>query len=289
MNRPSVSIVIPTYNGEKFLEYALNSALNQTYANVEVVVINDGSKDGTEGIILKYKEKDARIVYVKNKNNLGFVKSLNRGIKEARGRYIARLDDDDIWADLQKIAKQVEFLEKHPGYALVGGGLIKINSNRKEMVRYVFPEKDDDIRKAILVDNLFAHSAVMFRKDAFLKVGGYDEQFGFFADRELWLKLGTVGKFYNFPEYFIYYLDKEDNASHYNSRNDQIRRKLKMNIKLRQNYRHNYPGFYKSLILCIASYIYSYMPYRQKLRWIILKARVLIFGQPPYKYSKPVK
>lgn len=284
IENPLVSVIIPTYNGEEYLGLALDSVLHQTYKTIEVVVVDDGSTDGTEAMILKYREKDSRIIHLKNENNVGFVKSLNRGVASAHGKYIARLDDDDVWIDTCKIEKQVIFLEKNPEYVLVGGGLIRVNSNRKEMIRYLFPQKDEEIRKAILVDNIFAHSTVVFKKEAFSQVGGYDEQFGFFADRELWLKLGRIGKFYNFPEYFIYYLDKEDDASNYNSRNNHIRRKLKLNITLRKNYRYDYSGFYKSLMLCVASYIYSYLPYRQKFRWVLFKIRVFIFGNPPYTY-----
>lgn len=287
MDTPLVSVIIPTYNGEKFLAYALNSVLNQTYANIEVIIINDASVDSIESVIFNFQKKDQRIIYLKNEHNLGFVKSLNKAIAVTQGKYIARLDDDDVWVDVKKLDKQVGFLEENSDYVLVGGGLIIINSARKETIRYLFPQKDEDIRAVILVDNIFAHSSVVFKKDAFLKVGGYDEQFGFFADRELWLKLGTIGKFYNFPEYFMNYLNKEDGVSNYDSRNNQIRRKLKLNIQLRRNYRRYYPGFYKSLIICMASYLYSYLPYRQKFRWIIFKARILIFGRLPYTYSKP--
>ena len=284
---PLVSVIIPTHNGEKFLRYALGGVLEQTYDNIEIIIINDVSIDGTEAVVLEFKKKDPRIMYFKNEHNTGFVKSLNSGISKARGEYIARVDDDDAWIDIKKLDKQISFLEKNQNYVLVGGGVIIINSSRKEVAGYLFPQRDEDIRNAILVDNIFAHSSVVFRKNAFLKVGGYDEKFGFFADRDLWLKLGTIGKFYNFPEHFIYYLDKEEDISNYKSRNDHIRRKLKLNIELRRIYRRYYPGFYKSLIICLASYIYSYLPYRQKLRWIIFKIRVLIFGPPPYTYVKP--
>ncbi len=286
---PLVSVIIPTYNGKKYLGVAIDSVLSQTYKNIEVIVINDGASDGTKQVIEKFIEKDARIISVENESNLGFVKSLNKGIGYAKGKYIARLDDDDSWASPQKLEKQVEFLEAHPEYVLTGGGLIQIDGSGEEMIRYLFPEKDEDIRRVILVDNVIAHSSVVFRKDSFVQVGGYDEQFGFFADRELWLKLGKIGKCYNFPEYFIFYLDKEWDNVNYNSRNEQIRRKLNLNIKLRKRYRYDYPGFYKSLLLCVTSYIYSFLPFRKKIWPTLFWLRNQMLGPLPYQYSNVKK
>lgn len=278
---PLVSIIIPTCNRAKYIKRAVESVLSQTYQNIETIIIDDGSTDETPKIISEFSKKDPRIVILTNRINLGFVKTLNKGISKARGKYIARLDDDDFWQDPEKLKKQVEFLEKHKDYVLVGGGLIKINKEGKEIVRYLFPEKDREIRKSILIDNLFAHSTVLFRKDAWEKVEGYDEQFGFFADRDLWLKLGKLGKFYNFQEHFTYYLKPEQKRSDH-----LIRRKLKANIRLRKKYRHHYPGFGRSLVLCWASYFYSFLPFRKKLHPFLFKLREIILGPPVYKYFK---
>lgn len=287
--RPLVSIIIPTYNGEKYIKEAVENALNQTHQNIEVIVIDDGSKDKTLQIIFQLSKKDSRITILKNPVNLGFVKTLNKGIQKAKGKYIARLDDDDFWVDSQKIEKQVNFLESHPNHVLVGGGIIvKRKKDNAEVVRYLFPEKDEDIRKVILVDNVFAHSSVVFKKTACEKVGGYDEQFGFFADINLWLKLGQVGKLYNFQEYFVVYLDKERGRDRYSARDDKIRRRLFSRIAMKWRYRKDYRGFWKAATLCLASYIYSFLPFRKKLWLMVLWIRRLIFGPPPYKYFRPV-
>lgn len=282
---PLVSVIIPTHNGQNVLAYALESILVQTYKHMEIVIIDDGSTDRTGAVISQYAKKEPRITCLKNECNVGFVKSLNKGIAAAHGKYIARLDDDDTWIDPRKLEKQIGFLEENPDYVLVGGGLIRINSKGQERMRYLFFQEDRDIRKSILIESLFTHSSVVFRKDAFDKVDGYNEKFGFFADQDLWLKLGMVGKLYNFPEYFTQYLDKEEDDSQYVARNNDIRRKLKLNITLRKSYSHFYSGFYKSIVLYLASYMYSYLPSRQKLRWIMLKARTLIIGRPPYTYQ----
>ncbi len=281
---PLVSVIIPTYNGEKYIKRAIDSVFKQTYKNSETIIVDDGSTDATPGIIGQLKGQDPRITIVRHDKNKGFVESLNRGLAESKGLYIARLDDDDFWVDDKKLEKQVSFLQKNPAHVIVGGGLIKIDSNGKEVIRYLFPEQDDQIRKTILISNSFAHSGVLFKKSAIEKVGGYDQRFGFFADRDLWLKIGRVGKFYNFPEYFVCYLDKEVNNYNYNGRNAQIRRKLIANLALRKKYKKDYPGYWQSVMLCIASWLYSYLPFRLHLWPLVFKLRVLVFGQPSYTY-----
>ena len=112
---PLVSIVIPVYNGEKYLAECLDSVFAQTYSNWELVIINDGSSDGTENVILRYQDK--RIKYLPNHTNKGIIFSLNRGLQESNGVYIARLDADDV-ALPSRIEKQVEFLTKNPEYVM---------------------------------------------------------------------------------------------------------------------------------------------------------------------------
>lgn len=283
---PLISVVIPTFNGQDRIGNALLSVVGQTYKNIEIIVVDDGSTDNTQKILDDIAQKGVKIKIIKNKENIGFVKSLNKGINEASGKYIARLDDDDIWYDAKKLQKQVEFLENKKDYVLVGGGIIiESAGEKKEIIRYLFPEKDQDIRKSILAYNLFAHSAVVFLKRAFVQCGGYDQEFGFFADMDLWLKLGAIGKFYNFKEYFTVYLDKETGFKKYSSRDLQIRRKLMLRIKMKYKYRKIYPGFLKSVVLCACSYLYSFLPFKEKIKPILFSVRTKILGTP-YKYEK---
>src|SRR3990167_10836604 len=108
VNNSLVSVILPTYNRSEYLGRAIESVLNQNYNNFELIIIDDSSTDKTSEVILKYK--DSRIRVVKNQENIGFVKSLNKGIKQANGKYIARLDDDDFWTSPDKLEKQVAFL-----------------------------------------------------------------------------------------------------------------------------------------------------------------------------------
>lgn len=278
MEKPFVSVVISTHNRQNYIKRAIESIFYQTYKNFEVIIVDDGSGDETPKILSELLKKDSRIKIIRNKKNLGFVKSLNLGVGQAKGKYLARLDDDDFWSDKAKLEKQIDFFEKNLDYVLIGGGMVKINEENREIGRYLFPEKDEEIRKTLLVDNLFAHSSVVFRKDAWEKVGGYEEEVDFFADLDLWLKLGKVGKFYNFQDYFICYLEDKENRADY-----KIRRKLRLNIKLRKKYQNDYPGFWKAFFVYLGNYFYSFFPFRKKLRPIFFLFRKIIFGPPAYK------
>lgn len=285
MNKILVSIVIATCNGGRYMEKAISGILDQNYDNFEIIVVDDGSSDDTLLILKEIRRKDERVKIISNGKNLGFAKSLNIGVKAASGKYIARLDDDDIWIDKDKTKKQVEFLEKNKEYILVGGGVIvKKESDGEEVARYLFPEKDEKIRMFLLSHNLFLHSGVVFPKSVFDKVGGYDEKFGFFADADLWLKMGTTGKMSNFQEYFTVYLDKEQDGK-YSSRDTQIRRRLFARIKMKWNHRKNYRGFSRALFLCLMSYAYSFLPFKPIIKPALFKIRIKMSGIP-YKYSK---
>lgn len=112
MNNDLVSIVIPVYNASKFLDETINSIFNQSYNNLEIIFINDCSKDNSTDIIKKYQKKDKRIILIDNKRNLGAAESRNVGIKKSTGKYLCFLDADDLW-NKDKIKKQIEFIQKN--------------------------------------------------------------------------------------------------------------------------------------------------------------------------------
>lgn len=282
-NQPLVSVIIPTQNRQECLVKAVKSVQDQTYRNIELIIINDFSADQTREVAFNLGKQYQNIALFNNERKMGFVKSLNKGAELASGKYIARLDDDDTWCDREKIEKQVDFLENNKDYVLTGGGVIKVNKEGKEIIKFSVPKKDEEIRKVILVNNVFAHSSVVFRKGDFIKAGKYDEQFGFFADWALWLELGKIGKFYNFQEFFIRYLDQEENKTN-SARDRQIRRKLLAKFRLNMKYKKYYYGRNKALLLSFASYCYSFIPFRKKLWPIIFQIRKLLFGHPPYRY-----
>ena len=249
-----VTIIMPTYNGSKWLKNAILSIQNQTYKHWELIVVDDGSTDNTAQIVMDLMQNEPRIKYFKNEQNLGIQKTLNRGLKEAKGEYVARLDDDDSWPDPLKLKKQVDFLNENSTYVLVGTGVIIVNEEGKELFRYLLPEEDNVIRSKILSKNCFAHSSVLFRKDIVMNFGGYSEEedVKHFEDYDLWMKLGTVGKLHNLPIYGLAYRMREGSLSATNRL--LVFKKLLNHIN---KYKKSYP---KHLIALVRAYL-PYMLY----------------------------
>ncbi len=169
-----ISVVMPVYNGEKYLKEAIDSILNQTYTNFEFIIINDGSTDKSEEIIKSYKDK--RIILVNNEENLRLPRTLNKGIDLAKGQYIARMDADDVSLP-HRFAKQVEFMEKNPEIGVSGTGVKYIgfpefglsDSWTKYLAflpkRITNPYSDSEILKCCLIFyNPLIHPSVMMRK-----------------------------------------------------------------------------------------------------------------------------
>jgi glycosyltransferase involved in cell wall biosynthesis len=247
-----VSIILPTYNGGKYIERAIESIIAQSFSSWELLVIDDGSVDNTKDIVDEYSIKDNRIIYLKNEVNLGIQKTLNKGLREAKGEYIARIDDDDEWIDKDKLQKQVEFLSNNQNHVLVGTGVIVIDEKGTELFRYLLPEKDKDIKKKILGKNCFVHSSVMFRKNLALSLGGYDElkDTRHIEDYDLWLKLGTVGNLANLPIYAVKFTLREGSISSTNKTEQ-----FKKNINLAKKYKDKYPNYFGALFRAYARII----------------------------------
>jgi len=279
--QPLISVIIATYNRANCIRKAIRSVLTQAYRNIELIIIDDGSTDKTKEIVQLFLF-DKRVHYVRQENK-GASIARNNAIKISKGKYIAILDSDDFWCGPKKLEKQVDFLERNPEYALVGGGVIEVDKKGKEIMRYLLLENDEDIRKAILVDNAFAHATALFRKDTWEKVKGYDEEFDGLEDRDLWLKIGRLSKFYNFQEFFACHVGHDHKNLSYLDKNYSRTRQLKFNIKLRKKYRNDYPGYRKAILFCWASYFYSFLSFKQKLRPFGLKFKKIIFSPSVFK------
>lgn len=201
---PLVSVVMAVYNGDKYLKESIESILNQTYKNIEFIVINDGSLDNTKEILEKYQQKDPRIKVLNNGINKGLIYSLNKGFKEAQGKYIARMDADDI-SLLKRLEKQVEYMEKNNQVALCSG-LIKIFKNKNKFLtkklKLILPS--EQIESSLLFKNYIAHPVVMLRKSE-LKNLEYKEINKGMEDYGLWLDLIKKNKIVILPEVLLKY------------------------------------------------------------------------------------
>lgn len=240
-----VSIVLPTYNGAKWIKRSIQSVQTQSFTDWELLVVSDGSYDETEEIVLSLCKEDSRILFIKNEDNLGIQKTLNRGIEKSQGQYIARIDDDDIWSDNRKLEKQVNFLDSNPEGILVGTGTIVVDETHVEMFRYLNPETDQDVRDSILRRNPFTHSSVLFRKKYKGVTFLYSEspQYKNIEDYELWLRMGAVGKFYNIPDHCVSFMSRAGSITQKNRYSQFLR-----SIALIRQYKKRYPKYWSSLL-----------------------------------------
>ena len=271
---PKVSILIVTYNRGHLISKAIESILEQSYKDWEIVVVDGLSTDNTEEVINNWKTKISKIKYIRSGANSSIARGSNNGLRQASGEYVAILDDDDRWCDGEKLKKQVEFLDKNPEYVGVGGGMIVVNENGQELFRYLKPETDGRIRGKFLFDNPMANSTTLFRYSAAGKVGFYDETLRQSADRDFWLKMGLVGKLYNFPEYFTYYLMAGQNTSIV-----KMRDTLSFSLKIMKRYKNNYPHYWSALLFNRIQYMYAFLPnwIKKFLHLTLAKLKKMIF------------
>jgi len=195
-NTPLVSVVMPVYNGERYLREAIESILSQTYTNLELIIINDGSQDASEDIIKSYA--DYRIVYLINEQNSGICITLNRGLDVARGKYIARMDCDDISMP-ERLQEQVNFLEQNAEIGIVGSDIIMFGEDRED--RYFdFVHDKDQCKAGVLFNSPFAHPSVMFRANIIRENNlHYNDQYRGREDFEMWYQMSKVCDFANLP------------------------------------------------------------------------------------------
>ncbi|WP_322971464.1 glycosyltransferase family A protein [Faecalibacter sp. LW9] len=194
-NQIRVSVVMTVYNAANYLSLAIESILNQTYKNFEFLIIDDCSKDDSLQIITKYSSVDPRIVVIKNNINQGVSKSCNYAIKEvAKGDIIIRMDSDDI-AKTKRIEVLVDYLDRYPEIVALGSNADFIDMEGEYIFTSKLPLKHDDIIRSLEKRATFINPTTAFRKNAFLKVGGYYEPIKhYFEDYMLWWQLSKIGK-----------------------------------------------------------------------------------------------
>jgi glycosyltransferase involved in cell wall biosynthesis len=202
-----VSVIIPTYNREALLKRAIESVLNQSYQNFELIIVDDGSKDNTEKLVEEFGIKDERVKYVFQENSGGAAKPKNTGIKVATGEYIAILDDDDEWF-LSKLEKQVQYLDEHLDIDIVGCNYL-INGKKE----YRIPFYKNIFKRMLVTDDLGPGSTMIYRKELFGKVGLFDENLKTGQDREMRIRLAKDYKFGFVKEALVNYYSGHDNIS----------------------------------------------------------------------------
>jgi len=192
---PIVSVVMSVYNGEPYLHDAIVSILEQTLVNFEFIIVNDGSTDKSFEIIKSFE--DERIILI-NQQNAGLAKALNKGIRIAKGKYIARMDADDICIK-NRLELQVEYMENNPDCVVVGSNAKVIDQCGNYVYTTKLPIDNDQLRK-LLPSSPFVHSSVLMRKEAVEKCNFYYEEISnlySFEDVILWNKICHQGKLAN--------------------------------------------------------------------------------------------
>jgi len=209
-------VVMPVYNGERHLASAMASILAQTFADFELIAVNDGSRDTTAKILRRFAQRDPRVRVIQQEN-CGLVGALNRGLEEVRGPLIARMDADDI-AMPDRFEKQLAFLETHPSVLAVGSAILNIDADGDPLNVQVLESDPLAIDHCLMQRRTgMAHPAVMMRRDPVRELGGYRAEFEWIEDHDLWLRLSERGPLANLPEVLLCYRQHLDSCSWNNS------------------------------------------------------------------------
>jgi len=187
---PKISVVMTVFNGRRFIREAIDSILNQTFGDLELIIIDNASTDGTKEIVHSYA--DSRIVFIENRENLGQTKALNIGIKQARGEFIARMDADDISLS-NRLELQHKYLQEHKEVAVVGAWYYEIDEEGRFIREFKLPVNPMQIKAYLsassgLTYHCIPHPIVLMRKSAILDVELYDENY-IAQDYDLWVRI----------------------------------------------------------------------------------------------------
>ncbi|MCX6055646.1 MAG: glycosyltransferase [Chloroflexi bacterium] len=208
---PKITVLMAVYNGEKYLTLAIESILSQTYRDFEFLIIDDGSTDRSADIVRSFS--DPRIKYFKNPKNIGLPKSLNTGIKLAKGELIARFDQDDISLP-ERFQKQVDYLHEHPEIGLLSCGFQRVDEKGNKLGQaIVHPEESYLLKYWLLFECVLLQPGAMIQKKLLTEVGLYDPQFVLAEDLNLWNRLAAKTTIANMQEVLVHYREHATNTS----------------------------------------------------------------------------
>jgi len=212
---PIVSVNMPVYNCAAYLTEAIESILNQTFKDFELIICNDGSTDHSLKIAELFAAKDSRITLI-TRENLGIVATRNELLEISKGKYIAVLDCDDV-ALPHRLALQVKYLEEHPEVVCLGGDTRLIDGKGRYLTTLLHVRGNEAINESALAGNgAITHSCAMMRRDVMRSVGGYDPELNLVEDLGMWLRLGECGKLENLAEPIVNYRLHAKSASELN-------------------------------------------------------------------------
>lgn len=255
MSVPRVSVLMLTFNRPEYISRAIESILAQTVQDWELIVVHDGPNEAIAEILASWQAREPRVRYFRRLEKGNIAQATNFGLARARGQYVAILDDDDYWIPRDKLERQLRFLEENPDYAGCGAGVVCIDEQGRETMRYLKPSSHEEIVSRALLANPIAHSTFVYRRALAGQVGGYDESLAGFQDWDLCLKLARLGKLYNFPEYFLAYQIWEGGGSF-----AAQRRNTESAVRIVRRHGASYRGYPLALGMALAYYTYARTP-----------------------------
>ncbi|MFN4243199.1 MAG: glycosyltransferase family 2 protein [Tepidisphaerales bacterium] len=202
---PTVSVLMPVYNAQRYLREAVDSVLGQTFTDFELIAVDDGSTDGSLAILREYERKDGRVRVI-SRPNTGIVGALNDGLAVCRGELIARMDADDVCLP-ERFEKQVAFLRQHPEVVLLGTRALLVDEDRRP-IRYVACETRNERLQAALLQGdgqCVLHPTIMVRAWAVRKLSGYRSEYPISEDLDLYLRLAEQGEVRNLEQLLLEY------------------------------------------------------------------------------------
>jgi len=202
---PLVTVLMPCFNAEKYLDASIESIVHQTYQNLHILLIDDGSTDATLEICHKWSQKDTRIEIIQNKDNIGLIKTLNKGISLSNSPYLARMDADDVSA-IHRIEKQIAFLLQNKEIAIVGTKSLPIDLKGNGIPKianstYIQPET---LAFSSFFTQPFFHGSILTKTEV-LKENPYSLEYKHSEDFELWLRLSNKGYKFSNIDFDLYY------------------------------------------------------------------------------------
>ena len=220
-NNPKISVIIPTYNRAHLIGRAIESVLHQTYHDLELIIIDDGSTDNTDDVINRFQQKDNRIIYLKHDKNKGGSAARNTGVKASRGKYISFLDSDDEW-EPEKLKIETRILDDDKNLIICSTGYTFINEKNGRIIGTSKVQKGIIFQKTVLRGQGITTNDFIVDKGKVIKIGGFDEELPARQDWDFWIRITSVG---------MGYQDSMNFVKKYTMRDDQISSGIKSKLR----------------------------------------------------------
>jgi glycosyltransferase involved in cell wall biosynthesis len=264
---PQISIILPIYNGEEYLSYSIQSILNQTYQDWELIIVNDCSTDQTSNIIKQFSMKDSRIKVITNKNNQKLPKSLNIGFSQARGKYLPWTSDDNEY-DPAALEKMYNFLEENNDVGMVYANCLVVSENKEN----TFWGNKDATPENLLMTNVCG-ACFLYRKSVAETIGEYNCNLFLAEDHDYWLRIRLKYKIERIPEELYLYRQHSKNLT-----NTRKKEAFYKDVELTSLYREIYLETFPYLDLKVQKYIALREQLKNK-RDILLKEMLEVFSK----------